>query len=434
MKKESIIFCILTLGLLLFSSCDVFQFGSSGDFNPEVHTGSEGLRVEILQNTPPDEIYEDEQFKVVAKLINKGAYEINNGIVSLTYEKEFVDLLSERKKTFSLKGKDVYNMWDDEELAVFDLRTKLLDKMSEMHTSLLLLTNCYDYETIASFQVCIDTNIYGIRPAGGEVCTVKDLTSSGQGGPLVITKVEEDISGGEYIIPHFKIYVQNRGNGEVIRYGKKEEACSSVGIIGDDYNVIDLVEVELSSYKLSRGDIKCSPDTIKLKDREVMIRCYLDKNVIKNTDPSFVTSLKIHLRYSYTRTESILLDILNDESKEKEESEEKIYDKGDEPCINAGGTCKWIGEGCPDGEFVPNLCLSESSANYKCCIPEKGIGRIGTNIGVHCNKDPYLNSYCYDLSDGKTCPSGLIDTPGYCLGYPSYIRCCVYTKVPQNIN
>ncbi len=424
MKKESAVFCILVMTLLILSACEGLQFGSSAEFNPEVHTGSEGLRVEILKNTPPTEIYEDEQFKVVVRLINKGAYAINDGVVSLTYEKEFVDLLNDRKKTFDLKGKDVYNMWDDEELAVFDLRSKLLDKMSEIHTSLLLLTNCYDYETIASFQACIDTNIYKTRPVGEEVCSVKDLTSSGQGGPLVITRVEQDISGGEYIIPHFKIYIRNKGNGEVIRYGKKEEACSSVGIVGDDYNVIDLVNVELSNYKLSDGDIKCSPELIKLKDREVMIRCYLDRNVIKNNDPSFVTSLKIHLRYSYTETEAMLMDILNDESKDKEETGEKIYDKGDEPCINAGGTCKWIGEGC-NGEFVPNLCLSEPSTNYKCCIPKEGTGGVGINIGVHCNKEPFTKYYCYDLSDGKICPQGFEDVKNHCLGYPTYVRCCI---------
>ncbi len=366
MKKEHIIFSVIVLILFILSGCD-FQFGSSTEFNPEVHKGSEGLSIEILKNTPPDEIYEDEIFKIVARLINKGAYAINNGVVSLTYEKEFVDLLSNQKITFDLKGKDVYNTYDDEDLAVFDLKAKLLDPMSEVHTSLLLLTSCYDYETIASFQVCIDTNIYQIRPEDEKICTVKDLSSTGQGGPLVVTRVEQDISGGEYIIPHYKIYLQNKGKGEVIKYGKKDEACSSVGITGDDYNVVELIDVEFSNYKLSNKDIKCTPDVVKLKNREAMIRCYLDKNVIKNTDPSFVTSLKIHIRYGYTETESMLLDVLNDESKGEAE-EEKIYNKGDEPCINKGGTCKWIGEYC-DGEFEANLCLSNPSPNWKCCIP-----------------------------------------------------------------
>jgi len=380
MKKEIAIFSIVVLILVILSGCEGFGFGGSAEFNPDVHVGSEGLRIELQKNTPPEEIYEDEDFKIVARFINKGAYVIESGILTLMYEQEYVELLSEEKINIDLRGKDVYNMWDDEEIKTFTLKTGLLDPRSEIHTSLLLLTSCYNYETIASFQVCIDTNIYETRPEEDKICIVKDLTSSGQGGPLVVAKIEPEISGADYVMPSFKIYIQNNGRGEVVRFGKKEEACAATGITGDDYNIIDLEEVELSTYKLSNGDIICSPDLIRIRGREAVIRCYLAKDVIKSTDPSFVTSLKIHLKYTYTQTESMLMDILNDPSLGNEgkstsigESEKEDTDCASKGCCKSdkGGVCKDpCNSNTCSGVCMPGYCAGGTSR--VCCVPFRG--------------------------------------------------------------
>jgi len=381
MKKETIMLLTLTLICLFLSGCDGMYFSSQKEFNPDVHKGSEGLKIQIQDNSPPKEIYENEGFKLIATVKNIGAYEVQNGIISINYEKDYVELLptSDRKMYVDLRGKDVYNMWNDEELVVFDLKTKFLDEKSESHDTLLMLISCYDYETLASFQVCIDTDVYETKPPGEKVCTVSDITSSGQGGPLAITRIEYDITGGEYIKPSFKIYIRNLGSGNIIKYDKKEEACSSSGITEKDFDIIELEDVKLSSYSLKNGEIKCSPDTIKLRNGEAMLRCYLDVNKIQKNSPSFTTSLKIHLKYGYTQTESVLMKILNDPT----------YDE-------IGDTYENVEE-----------------------------ENIGTNIGVHCNKEPYTKFYCHDLSNGKVCPQGYDDVEGYCLGYPEDVRCCI---------
>ncbi len=280
----------------------------------EIYKGTNELDVSVMKSAPPDEVYEDEPFKIVSKVSNKGAYQIENGILTLGYERAFIDLTSSRKSvSISLEGKSPSNVWDDEEIITFDLRSKYLDKNSEIHTTTLLLTSCYDYETIATFSVCIDTNIFETRPKD-TTCTVTDKTSSGQGAPVAVTRVEEDISGGDYITPHFTIYIQNRGRGYVMEYGNRD-ACTSKGIGKDNFNVVNLYDVELGEFSLRKGDLRCSPELIKLRDNEAKIRCSLERNTIKSTDPSYITSLKVHLQYGYTRTDSIEMNILNDQSK-----------------------------------------------------------------------------------------------------------------------
>ncbi len=382
MKKETIILLILTLICLFFSGCEGTYFSSQKEFNPDVHKGSEGLRIQMQDNSPPREIYENEDFKLITTVKNIGAYEVQNGIISINYEKDYVELLptSDRKAYVDLRGKDVYNMWDDEEIIVFDLKTKFLDEKSESHDTLLMLTSCYDYESLASFQVCIDTDVYETNPPGEKVCTISDITSGGQGGPLAITRIEYDITGGEYIKPSFKIYIRNLGKGNIIKYDKKEEACSSSGITEKDFDIIKLENVELSSYSLKNGEIKCSPDTIKLRDREAMLRCYLDVNEIQKNSPSFTTSLKIHLKYGYTQTESILMKILNDPTYDKESKayESNKEDETDTDCYEGqccardlGGICKEnCEENCPSGTCVPFYC--SGPADRQCCVPSTG--------------------------------------------------------------
>jgi len=430
MKKEPVFFSMVLLLLIFLSGCEGIDFsglgiGSGKEFNPEVHKGNQGLVVEIIDNSPPSQLYEDENFKVVARLINKGAYEISSGILLLNYEKEFVDLQGDRKKIFNLEGKDVYNLWDDEEVLTFDMKTKLLDIMSKKHTSLITLTGCYDYETIASFQVCIDTNIYQTRPEEESVCTVRDQTSSGQGGPLIVSRVEEDISGGGYIIPQFKIYIENTGEGDIVRYGKKEQACASTGIEAGDYEVVDIIDVELSDYKLSKGQIKCSPGEIKLTEEKGILRCYLNVNDIKSTDSSFVTSLKIHLRYGYTQTESKYVDILDDISKEGRSISIEEIDSGGESsgsseiygdCFDSKGRylgiCQDISKSC-EGGYLSGYC--PGGGNIKCCVK------------ANCF-DEYSSNKCKVKSE-TDCSGNLYWKAGYCPG-PADVQCCVRTGVP----
>ena len=361
--------------LVMISGC-----GQQGEFNPEIHKGTQGLIIEVLKNSPPAEIYEGENFKIVTRLINKGAYQINNGILLLTLEKDFVEVTGSEKINFNLKGKDAYNLWDDEKIISYDLNAKLLDAMSEKHESTFYLTSCYDYETIASFDICIDTNPYN-KKSTTPVCEVKPLSSSGQGSPVAVTNVEQDISeDADSIRPMFNIFIQNKGQGDVITPGNAELVCSSGKIDRNNFNTLVLEEVEFSNYKKSKGQITCSPQVIKLDQGQTEIRCSVKSGLISKNTPSYMTTLKIHLKYDYTFTEILALDIKNDPAFDDETGKEKTQ-------------------------------TAETTVNY------------GIKYGSKCYS-PYETFDCYDLSDGASCPSGYHDKAGFCPGSEN-IRCCI---------
>ena len=360
----------------MISGCD-----QQNDFNPDIHKGSQGLVIEVLKNSPPNEVYEGENFKIVARLINKGAYAIKNGILLLTLEKDFVDLKGNERINFNLQGKDPFNSWDDEKIISYDLSAKKLDEMSEKHESVLFLTTCYDYETIASFDICIDTNPYNKKSTAEPiVCQAKALSSSGQGSPIVVTTVEQDISEEtDYIRPMFNIYIQNKGEGDTITPGSEELVCSSGKIDKENFNRLELTDVEFSTYKKSNGQITCSPQIIKMDENQAEIRCIVNSGLISKNNPSYQTTLKIHLRYGYTETKVLDLDIKNDPAYDEETETESLTQK--------------------------------TTYNY------------GTKYGSKCNT-PYQDFDCYDLSNNAVCPSGYYDKKGYCPG-SSDIRCCV---------
>ena len=77
----------------------------------------------------------------------------------------------------------------------------------------ILVTACYRYKTIADPKVCIDPNPFRAVQER-KVCEVRDQSlGGGQGAPVAVTKIEEQV-GSDKI--HFRIFIQNVGDGEVI--------------------------------------------------------------------------------------------------------------------------------------------------------------------------------------------------------------------------
>jgi hypothetical protein len=198
----------------------------------------------------------------------------------------------------------VYNLDGDEDIITVNVLTKNIDEQSETHTSTILATACYPYKTLFGSSVCVDTDIYGMG-RGEKVCTVTDLSfSGGQGAPVTVTKIETrmlpDVNE-DRVKPHFIIYVENKGNGEVISEDKVEEACTSQALEHTDFNTI-----KISAY-LSGNPLKCNVgDTetsaiVRLRDKEDMVRCTLEEGIDRNLD-TYTAPLSIELDYGYTFT------------------------------------------------------------------------------------------------------------------------------------
>lgn len=324
-KRKILVFLIATLVLLL-SGC-----GSQKNdeiTNVDIRKGTDGLVMEFLKNAPPENVFENGKFPISLKIKNIGASdikdnndtpEIEGGLLVFGFEKAYITMTSP-KSNISIPGKSIFNPKGDEMFITSDVEAKQIGAQSETHPSTILATACYPYNTTLDVSICIDTDILGQR-RGVKACTVRDLSfSNGQGAPVTITKIETRMLPQDEtrVKPHFLIYVENAGNGEVIKNGKAEagdksaieKACSSEPLSYKDFNTIK------AKASLSGIDLDCSPEAsigpgeaeIRLKDKEDLIRCTYetadkDGNIGINANlDAYVTQLKIELNYGYTFT------------------------------------------------------------------------------------------------------------------------------------
>jgi len=332
MKTKKI---ILTLIILLFIiGCKGKKEGYTPTITTkDIYQGNEALEMEFFENAPPEIIFENSVLPIGMRLYNKGAFDIQNGYLSIGLEKDYMELndgslksINERMNfqdsehiTFDLKGKTIEHPKGEQEVITFTANTKDLgkrDPQSEYHDSLVSITSCYKYQTEAVETVCIDTDVYGFKrraetPEGKRACEVEPISLTSQGAPVAVTKIEGEMVPSKddtsIIKPRFVITVKNLGKGEVIRSDKAEDACSSKAITYEEWSNINIkayISTISEENKLDCDVIKegtKDDGTIILKKREDVIRCSYEEG-FNEEKGTFSSPLYIILDYGYTET------------------------------------------------------------------------------------------------------------------------------------
>jgi len=299
---------ILVAGIIFLLAIAGCTSGSK-DKNPitdiDVRKGVDGLVMTFITNAPPappKSVFEGSKFLVGVKLENKGASNIENGLVVFGFEKAYVDGVEEKDKEakpINIKGKSIYNPAGDEDLIKINAQAKTAGAQSERHPSTILATACYPYQTIFGNSVCIDPDVYSERKTQ-KVCAMGSLASdTGQGAPVAVTEVE---TGMTYVdennaMPQFLIHVENRGNGEVTNPdpGIINKACTSGSL---EYRNLNILKISAS---LSGASLKCVPEEIRLKEKKGISRCDSEISIPKTRD-AYTAPLEIKLDYGYTFT------------------------------------------------------------------------------------------------------------------------------------
>ena len=331
---KKIIFAFIVVSLFLISGCEGgAMFGKKEEKRPvtdaDVRKGFSGLNMEFEKNAPPESVFEGSDtnpsaFPISLRLKNEGAFDIEDnketvenegGIVVFGFEKTYVDVVGEGGrcpgglcKGISIKGKSIYSPAGDEDSINVDASAKKIGAQSEKHPSTILATACYPYNTTLGTSVCIDPDVIG-EATSKKACNVQDVTfTEGQGAPVAITKIETRMlpftdNGVDKIKPHFIIFIENKGNGEVVNVSKLIFTCSSSALKYVDFNVVKI------TASLPQGDLKCSensepgPTTIRLREKEDMIRCTLEtEGGVDIGRDAYTSPLKIELEYGYTFT------------------------------------------------------------------------------------------------------------------------------------
>jgi hypothetical protein len=276
--------------------------GSSVVIETDVYSGTEGLRMRWLDNSPPADIPENQAFPMGVELSNEGAHDIVDGYLTLIYEQDYIDIerweglstMSENTAYINLQGRSKLVSVGDRDTAIIYMESGELEAMTETHTVFTSLTACYEYMTYFGESVCIDAEQYTTKDIE-KTCEVQPLSFSGQGAPVAVTRVEPTMyfDSGR-INPRFKITVANVGDGEVIHPQRTADACSAGGLTKDDLNHVVI------HAKLAENDLRCVPDPVILRDGVGTSMCEVGSGL----EPSgtYSSLLTVELEYGYTTT------------------------------------------------------------------------------------------------------------------------------------
>ena len=102
------------------------------------------------------------------------------------------------------------------------------------------------------------------------------------------------------IIPHFIIYLENKGNGEVVAEDKIEDVCSRKPLGFRDFNKVT-IKAFLSDKELNCNSGEAEKAESRLREKKDIVRCTLEEGIASNRD-AFASPLKVELDYGYTFT------------------------------------------------------------------------------------------------------------------------------------
>ena len=312
--------------LLLTVSCTGIRRGK--DTDEYYRRGSQGLELRFAKNSPPSNLFDNDDFRVSLEIYNKGATTVSGGnnmvylsgfdtglISGVTgpgpsYQDYFTGLIED------LEGKAPSNPEGDYDIIEFggyirDLASRNID----IYEPTILATACYSYETVASPTVCIDSDPYSTTDAE-KVCTPASVSPGTQGAPVAVTKIDVEPRPGA---TQFKIYVQNVGGGTVFRDGYSYlSMCNPYGTDRlNSVSDIDYVYVESVSIGTTAITSSCKP-----LDRESNLRLsgsasrksgatgFMTCELTGITGPAYRSPLIIVLKYGYRNSISKKVKIL----------------------------------------------------------------------------------------------------------------------------
>ena len=310
-----------------------------------VYTGTEGVTIKFLQNTPQKSLYENSETLVIAEIWNKGAYSLNGSTgnyvtLNLNFDKLYFSgniiegfPLFEPSQTVwrTVQGKSQGMPYGERKLVqLASLKINSIPGTRESPKTIIDASVCYPYKTIISQMICIDSDIYGIDKS--PVCRNRGTyTYSGQGAPVVISRIEADMipagiiggsaAGSNPIIgpggilegieqgnidtesvllkPSFNIVLRNAGQGLVFSNDDFRFTSDLCSITDRIFERDDLNRIRVIAY-LGDTELKCRPSNIvTMRNNEGSVRCEVEEEAISIVNRNYETLLTVEAQYYY---------------------------------------------------------------------------------------------------------------------------------------
>jgi hypothetical protein len=309
MKKSVIrliVIVLLVSSLLLLSSCKGRVAGGENPIDTAtaarmVQTGTQGLELRILPNTPPAVMYDQNELITIVELNNRGNSDLypQDCFVQITgFDTNILrgDISTPKMCSESLdilEGKNLYNVYGGVNMLEFRAPNVQLPFGVFEYTPNLNFLTCYRYHTMANPQVCLDPLFYQIT-SEQKNCIPHGIGMSGQGGPVGVNYVGVNMVGGQAI---FEISITNFGTGRVLHPDADISRCGETSL---EYEDVDKVRYDVSLMGGSPVNCKPSDKIVRLTNGNGKMVCRFNIN----GNVAFETPLLIDLDYSYIQSQT----------------------------------------------------------------------------------------------------------------------------------
>jgi hypothetical protein len=284
--------------VFVVTSCntDTSSSGTAADWR----SGSQGLLMNFVADNPPSEILSGQEVSVMVDVTNKGATDIDAGNIEfyLTgFDPNILDLRQVAEPRYPLYGKSAFN--PEGSLTQYVRWTASANVPSGIDSfgQQITITACYNYETVASPEICVDPQKFAYTATSKCPFNIKDLGKGGQGGPIVVNSIEQKTTSDRIFL---EIHLENKGGGTSFTTGISN--CHT------NLQLSDVDTVNVRSVHMPNKQFSCRPaNPVRLTNGKGFVVC--EAGLSGST--YFVTPLIVELQYNYRKAVTRSVNIVN---------------------------------------------------------------------------------------------------------------------------
>lgn len=288
--KLLLLLCIA--GMLVLTSCTGGYSGGEAD----IHYRSGSRALETRFATPgTEDFFENDELVLIVDYFNRGTADITNGEFFVSgYDLNYLTMTLD-PKYINIEGKDEFDPTGERrQILTIKSSNVKMPSNSEEFTQTIKLTSCYDYETLATAEICIDPDPHGRRQSD-KTCIMSPVSPGSQGAPIVVSRVTPYVSGNDF---RLDIEITNSGDGVVYDRDVSNQECFAALDKYQDVDKVDLTRIEFSGRSMS-----CSPSNpIRLVNGVGRITCEC-KGCIQDYMDTYTTQIVMNFAYGYRNEE-----------------------------------------------------------------------------------------------------------------------------------
>jgi hypothetical protein len=270
--------------------------GCSGNVSSQepanFRTGSQGLDMRFVSGNQYT-FYEGSDVSLLMELRNRGTAPLYGELFLTGYDPNFLSLSIFPSRIMSIEPKNEFDPNGDfAQIYTIAANGVRLPNNREKFSQSIQVTACYEYETLASAEVCVDPDPMN-RRIDNKVCQLNAQAPGGQGHPVVITGIQPFVNSQDI---RFQIRIANSGQGQIYDKRVSFGQCAS----GLNFDQVDLVYVR--SVRLAGRALTCEPlNPVRLLNGVGTINC-ICRNCIDPMQGAYRSLLEMDIIYNYRQS------------------------------------------------------------------------------------------------------------------------------------